>query len=44
MPKNVRSASFCTIVREDGPSEATQPLDWPDINKEWRTVEDNEGE
>jgi len=44
IPKNVRSASFCTVVRVDGPSEATQPLDWPVINKEWWTVEDKEGE
>jgi len=44
IPKNVRSASFCTVVRVDGPSEATRPLDWPVINKEWRTVEDKEGE
>jgi hypothetical protein len=44
MPKNVRRASFCWVVRVDGPSEATRPLDWPAINKERRTVEDKEGE
>jgi len=44
IPKNVRSASFCTVVRVDGPSEATLPLDWPVINKEWQTKEDKEGE
>jgi hypothetical protein len=44
MPRNVRSASFCLIVRVDGPSEVTRPLDSPAINKEWRTAEDKEGE
>jgi hypothetical protein len=32
------------VVRVDGPSEATRPLDWPDINKDWRTAAGKEGE
>lgn len=44
MPKNVRSASFWMLVRVDGPLEATWPLDWLAINKEWRTTAGKEGE